>query len=89
MKVTSNAPVSFDLNANFLFVDKLWLGVSYRTFESLDFIGQFNVTDQLSLGYAYDWTLNDLKAASKGSHEIMLNYLFSFRKKAMLSPRYF
>ena len=88
VKMTDGA-TSFDLNANFLIVDKLWLGASYRSLESLDLIAQLNVTDQLGIGYAYDFTTNALKDYSSGSHEFMLSYLFSFKKQAMLSPRYF
>lgn len=89
IKATSNAPVEVDLNANFLFIDKIWAGVSWRSFESVDLIARLLVTEQLSLGYSYDITTNDLRDNSKGSHEFMLNYLFSFQKKKMLSPRYF
>jgi type IX secretion system PorP/SprF family membrane protein len=89
VKMTKNSPASIDLNANFLLIDKIWLGASYRSFESIDFLAQINVTDQLGIGYAYDWNTNGLKDANSGSHEIMLSYLFSFRKQAMLSPRYF
>lgn len=89
VKMTSGLPMSVDLNANFLIIDKVWLGVSYRSLESIDFIAQLNITDQLGVGYAYDHTTNQLKEDSKGSHELMVSYLFSFRKSAMLSPRYF
>jgi type IX secretion system PorP/SprF family membrane protein len=89
VKMTTNSPVSVDLSANFLFIDKIWLGASYRQLESLDLLAQYYITDQLSVGYAYDMTTKGVKDISKSSHEIMLNYLFSFRKKAMLSPRYF
>jgi type IX secretion system PorP/SprF family membrane protein len=88
VKMTGGA-TSIDLNANFLIVDKLWLGASYRSLESLDLIAQLNVTNQLGIGYAYDFTTNALKDYSSGSHEFMISYLFSFKKQAMLSPRYF
>jgi type IX secretion system PorP/SprF family membrane protein len=89
VKMATNSKASVDLNANFLFIDKIWLGVSYRSFESLDIIAQYHISDQLSIGYAYDMTTNKLKNYSNGSHEFMLSYLFSFKRKAMLSPRYF
>lgn len=89
LKATANAPLEMDINANFLFVDKVWAGVSWRSLESVDLIARLLVTEQLSLGYSYDIITNDLRDQTKGSHEFMLNYLFSFQKKKMLSPRYF
>lgn len=89
VKVSTNVPASVDLNANFLFIDKVWFGVSYRSSESIDLLAQYYVTDQLSFGYAYDINTNRLRTTNNGSHEVMLSYLFSFRKNAMLTPRYF
>lgn len=88
-KAVEGAELQVDLNANFLFVDKLWLGVSYRSFESVDLLAQYMLTDQFGIGYAYDINLNGLRDYNSGSHEVVLNYLFSFRKKTMLTPRYF
>lgn len=88
-KAVEGADLQVDLNANFLFIDKLWLGVSYRSFESVGLLAQYMVTDQFGVGYAYDLNVNGLKDYNSGSHEIVLNYLFSFRKKTMLTPRYF
>lgn len=89
VKQVSNAPVEVDLNANVLFVDRLWLGVSLRSGDSFDFLAQFLVNNQLSIGYAYDLTTSSLKSQTSGSHEVMVNYLFSFGDKKILTPRYF
>ena len=37
-KFVQNAPPQVDLNASFLFVNTLWLGVSYRTEKAISFI---------------------------------------------------
>jgi type IX secretion system PorP/SprF family membrane protein len=89
LKYVSGAPLEFDLNAIAWFYDLLALGVSYRSLASLNFISQFRVTDQLSLGYAYEYATTELNNFSNGSHEIMLQYLFSFSQKKVLTPRYF
>ena len=90
LKVVEGAPLEADINANFLFQEVLWLGVSYRSFDSFDAIIQLNVTEQFSIGYAYDFaTTTDLKRLHSGSHELMLNYRLKPPRRRMLTPRYF
>lgn len=90
IKYVENAPVEFDINANFLIKELVWLGLSYRSFDSFDAILQVQLTKQLQLGYAYDFaTTTDLRRVNAGSHEFMINYSFVFGKKKIISPRYF
>ena len=90
LKVVNGAPMEFDLNANALFREVLWVGLSWRTFDSFDAILQFQVTDQLQVGYSYDFaTTTDLARVNGGSHELMLNYRFAFTKTRVVTPRYF
>ena len=86
----------FDLNANFLFVDRFWLGAGVRTGGNRigpyfsDVVGIFEclVTQQLRIGYSYDYILSNLSDFSTGSHEIMLGYSFGFQKKKFVNVRY-
>jgi len=90
VKVVEGAPVQADINLNFLFQEILWAGVSYRSFDSFDAIIQINLTEQFSIGYAYDFaTSNDLRRLHSGSHELMLNYRLKPPRRRMLTPRYF
>ena len=90
LKVVEGAPMEADINMNFLFQELLWVGVSYRSFDSFDAIIQLNVTEQFSVGYAYDFaTTTDLKRLHTGSHELMLNYRLKPPRRRMLTPRYF
>ncbi|RZK01691.1 MAG: type IX secretion system membrane protein PorP/SprF [Flavobacterium sp.] len=89
VKYISGNPVQMDLNATVLFRDVLWAGLSYRSFNSLIFLTQVNVTEQLRIGYSYDLSLGRLSNYHSGSHEFMINYLFSFTKTKVATPRYF
>lgn len=89
VKAVSGAPMEFDLNASVLFDEKLWVGVSYRSFDSIDLLLELQLNNQLRLGYAYDITTSDLRQVNSGSHEIMLNYRFVFAKSKIVTPRYF
>ncbi|MFN8276476.1 MAG: type IX secretion system membrane protein PorP/SprF [Chitinophagales bacterium] len=83
-----HAPVSFDFNANFIFIDRIWLGASYRLSDSYGFMAAFNITPQWRVGYAYDLTVTALSKFTTGSHEIMMGYDLDFNKKRLVNPRY-
>lgn len=86
VKSVENAPVQIDLNANALIKNILWVGISYRSLDSIDGIVGFQITPQMQFSYATDFTLTEI---NNQSHEVMLNYVFSFPTKKILTPRYF
>ncbi|MEX0273406.1 MAG: type IX secretion system membrane protein PorP/SprF [Flavobacteriaceae bacterium] len=91
-KITNGAPASYDATASLLFSEKLWIGASYR-FNDVDNIGfllDYQVTDFIRLGYAYDLPRGDFNTYSSGSHEIILIYeLWPKKLGGIKSPRYF
>ena len=60
------APLEGDLNAVLSFYDLLALGVSYRSYASLDFLTQVRVSKQLSVGYSYEYSTNELSNFTSG-----------------------
>ncbi|MBC7653009.1 MAG: type IX secretion system membrane protein PorP/SprF [Oligoflexus sp.] len=74
VKYVKNAPIQADLNANFYITRVLGLGVSWRSFDSIDLLAQIQITKNIELGYAYDFTNTSLQRAQSGTHEIMLRY---------------
>lgn len=78
LKYTKGAPLSLDLTANFLFYEKLWLGVGYRTNDAVGLMTNFIFNDALSIGYSYDYVTSNLGNFTSGSHEIILSYKFNF-----------
>lgn len=90
VKAVEGAPVQFDLNANLLINEVIWVGVSWRSFDSIDALFQLQITERLQFGYAYDFaTTTDLRRVNGGSHELMINYRFTFNKSKIVTPRYF
>lgn len=87
-KYLQNAPEQFDINANLIIKESLWLGASYRTGDAVVGLLEYQITPQLRMGYSYDYSITDLQKYNNGSHEIMLRYEFGYKVKAM-SPRYF
>ena len=86
---TEGAPISLDLSANFLFMEKMWLGAAYRYGDSITGIFSFQVTDQFRAGYAYDLGISSLNRYANGAHEIMISYDPVFSRQRVRSPRYF
>ena len=89
MKAVKNAPMQFDIGANALIRDMVWAGLSYRSGSSLAIILGYQVNKQFLACYSYDYGLNKIQKYSQGSHEIVLNYLFSFTGRKIITPRYF
>jgi len=89
-KGVTGAPVSIDMNANFLFYERLELGASYRYDDSVSALINFGVTRSFRIGYAYDYNVSDFSYSNTGgSHEIILLYDIDFNKKNIKSPRFF
>jgi len=89
VKGVQGAPLSFDLSANFLLYETLWLGAMYRHQDAVGVLAQFEFKQGFSAGYAYDLTLSDLRTYSGGSHEIMIGYRLGDPIQGIRSPRYF
>ena len=88
-KLVDGKPVEFDINANMLFDEVLWFGLSYKSSKQVVTLLQFKINDQLQFGYSYTISAGPIRTVELGSHEVMVNYRFWFNKKGVVSPRYF
>ncbi|HFA49172.1 MAG TPA: type IX secretion system membrane protein PorP/SprF [Bacteroidetes bacterium] len=84
-----NAPVDLDLNANFILMDKIIAGLSYRLADSVDGLIGFQFTNGMRLGMAMDFTTSELEKFTTGSFEIMLGYTFKCKDCSVNHLRYF
>jgi type IX secretion system PorP/SprF family membrane protein len=104
IKEVRGAPTNYDLNAMFLFMERLWLGGSYRSNLKLwndnlsEGLSKRNAaavileifpTDRLRLGYAYDHNLNALNAYRNNSHELSVGFYMFPRRALMKNQRWF
>jgi len=55
-----NVPFEVDINANLVFMDKLWFGLNYRLGDSIDGLVQYQINDQIRAGFAYDFTFKQI-----------------------------
>ncbi|MES2627711.1 MAG: type IX secretion system membrane protein PorP/SprF [Bacteroidota bacterium] len=89
LRYVGGAPVSVDVQTNFQFSEKFWLGAMYRFQDAVGGIFQLQVNDQFRFGYSYDFNTSALRKYNGGTHEIMLTYDFIYRRANIKSPRYF
>ena len=89
IKYAFDAPVSYDINANVFMFDVVEVGVGYRLEDSFSGMVNFQVMDNLRIGYAYDAIQSDLDIVTSSSHEIFINFDLNFSTKVSRSPRYF
>lgn len=104
IKEVKGAPTNYDLNAMFLFYDRIWLGGSYRSNmkiwndnleanlsnrNAVAAVLEIFATDRLRIGYAYDHNLNVLQDYRSNSHEFSVGYYMIPRKATMKNQRWF
>ncbi|MFH1321190.1 MAG: type IX secretion system membrane protein PorP/SprF [Bacteroidota bacterium] len=66
-------PVSFDINVRYDWLNKFWIGISYRKVEGILGLVGFNI-GMFEVGYAYDFTLSRLRKYSGSTHEIIIGF---------------
>jgi len=104
IKEVKGAPTNYDINAMFLFVERIWVGGSYRSnmkiwndnLESglskrnaVAAVVEIFATERIRLGYAYDHNLNVLSNSRNNSHELSVGFYMIPRKAAMTNQRWF
>lgn len=98
-KYVQAAPLVGEVDANFIFRQRLFIGAGYRTGKRIEMTGwdnmivgmiEFEITPFLRAGYAYDVYLNQTGSYNSGTHEIMIGWDVTGREKNKItSPRFF
>lgn len=98
-------PTVLDINAFFLFKQKVWLGAGYRTGiklynkpalqgdvnnnNALIGMAEIIISERLRLGYSYDFSTSNLAGYAGSTHEISLSWNFYTIKERRLNFCYF
>lgn len=61
--------LQMDLTTRVYYKEDYWLGVSYRTNDAVIMLAGLSV-DKFLIGYAFDFTLSDIRTQTYGSHEL-------------------
>ena len=89
LKYATDAPISYDINANLFMYNIVEFGLGYRLQDSFSGMINFQVSNNMRIGYAYDAIRSDLDIVTNSSHEIFINFDLNFTTKVSRSPRYF
>jgi type IX secretion system PorP/SprF family membrane protein len=103
LKTDFQSPITWDINAMLMIVERFRVGASYRTgvtfvmgnrdfdkteqYDAVVILAEAFVTDRIRLGVAYDFDLNHLASTHNGSFEVSLGYSLCSPKRK--SGRYF
>lgn len=88
-KVVEGAPLQVDVSGNFMFNEKLVIGVAYRWSAALSAMVGFQVSQGMYIGYGYDLETTNLENYNSGSHEIFLRYEIFNNNNKFTTPRFF
>lgn len=89
VKAVSGSPLQWDVSANFLINEKFTVGAAYRWSAALSGLVGFQASNEIFVGFAYDFQTTDLEDYSDGSYEIMLRFDVFNRPERVLTPRFF
>jgi type IX secretion system PorP/SprF family membrane protein len=90
-KMVGGAPLAVDVSANFLFKEKLSLGLAYRWSAAWSALAGIQINDKLMLGFAYDREVTELgnTAFNDGSFEFLLRFEILSKYNKLIAPRFF
>ena len=88
-KAVAGSPLQADLSLNFLLYEKLTLGAAYRWDAALSALAGFQFTDQIFIGFGYDFETTDIESYNGGSYEFMLRFDVFNKPERVLTPRFF
>lgn len=80
VRVQEGNATGVDVGLNFIFKNLLTVGAVYRSQDALVGLMQMELSQNLSMGYSYDYTTSDIQRYSNGSHEFLLNYRIPYTK---------
>ena len=92
LKATNGATLSADISANFLFFERLWLGMGYRfnnTSGALGFMTDFQILRDWRIGYTFELPTAEIRPYSHGTHEFLIMFEVFKPKRREISPRYY
>jgi type IX secretion system PorP/SprF family membrane protein len=76
-------PTVFDINLRARYRDFFWIGASFRNVETIVGMAGANISDVISLSYAYDYGYAEVNNLSSGIHEVMLGFRLFNRDNAV------
>lgn len=81
VRVAENVPFQLDAGVLFSMKEYGYIGAMFRSDYAVTTNIGLNLTDEITFGYAYDFSLNEFGPSLGTSHEFMLTYRFGSNKR--------
>lgn len=89
IKAVSGSPLQADISANFLINEKFTVGAAYRWSAAMSAMVGFQASDEIFIGFGYDYQTTDIEDFSDGSYEFMIRFDVFYKPERVLTPRFF
>jgi len=77
----SPTPYQLDYNLRAIYKENIWLGLNYRDNATAGISAGFMIKEQFSISYGYDFTISDISTYVSGTHDILISYYISMKKR--------
>ncbi len=81
VRSVQGATAQFEGGALYTWKESMWGGVTYRHGYGLSFMAGLKLYQNITASYSYDYSLNDISDYSGGTHEILLGFHFTGKRK--------
>ena len=89
VRASWGAPVQYDLAANFLIKERLWLGIMNRSNNAVCVTAQWMFNNNMRVGFAMDVTYNEIFPYQNGTYEFTIGYDVDFFGRSYMRAKYF
>ena len=89
IRASMNEPIQFDIAANIMLRDKLWLGIMLRSGNAVCATTQWMMSNNLRIGFAMDITYNEIFPYQMGTYEFTIGYDIDFFGRSYMRAKYF
>lgn len=89
LKTSMGAPLQWEASTNFMFNEKLHLGMAYRSSAALSVLAGFQISNNWFIGVAYDYHFQSLELYSDGTYELVLHFRLQGQKRYRANNRFY
>jgi type IX secretion system PorP/SprF family membrane protein len=89
VRASWGTPIQYDIAANILIYEKLWLGVMNRSGNAICGTMQWMFSNHLRVGFAMDITYNEIFPYQMGTYEFTIGYDVDFFGRSYIRAKYF
>jgi len=83
IKYAKPAPIQVSVMLKATYDNKYWVGLVFRTNDAVGISLGATIKERFSIAYGYDYTINKLQHYQFGSHEVVLSYILTSKKRSI------